>query len=82
MGDFKARVGKACLPDDVIGLYGEDKKNTDGVERLKFLENTEMKVLIPISRNFFHSPYLQSVSKASLTSRKKLYVFSRASLLP
>ena len=43
--DFNARVGKAGQPDDIMGQYGEDKKNTNGVEMLKFLENNEMKTL-------------------------------------
>ena len=39
VGDLNARVGKASKPDDIIGQYGEGKKNTSGVEMLKFLEN-------------------------------------------
>ena len=38
VGDFNARVGKASRPDDIIGHYGEGKKNTNGVEMRKFLE--------------------------------------------
>ena len=36
---------EAGQPGDSIGQYGEDKKNTNGVEMLKFLENNEMKTL-------------------------------------
>ena len=43
VGDLNARVGKAGQSDDITGQYGEDKKNTNGVEMLKFLENDEMK---------------------------------------
>ena len=43
--DSNARVRKAGQPDDSIGQYGEDMKNTNGVEMLKFLEKNEMKTL-------------------------------------
>ena len=36
---------EADQPDDIIGQYGEEKRNTNGVEMLKFLENSEMKTL-------------------------------------
>ena len=45
VGDYNARVGKASRPDDIIGQYGEGKKNTNGVEMRKFLESNEMKTL-------------------------------------
>ena len=45
VGYFNARVGKASRPDDIIGQYGEGKKNTNRVEMLKFLESTKMKTL-------------------------------------
>ena len=45
VGDFNARVGKASRPDDIIGQYGEGKKNTNGVEMCKFLESNELKTL-------------------------------------
>ena len=45
MGDFNARVGTADQPNDIIGQYGEEKRNTNGLEMLKFLENNEMKTL-------------------------------------
>ena len=45
VGDFNARVGKASRPDDIIGQYGEGKKNTNGVEMLEFLESNDMKTL-------------------------------------
>ena len=43
------RVRKAGQPDDIIGQYGEEKKNTNGVEMLKFLENNKMKTLNDIA---------------------------------
>ena len=39
VGDFNARLGTADQPDDIIGQYGEEKRNTNGVEMLKFLGN-------------------------------------------
>ena len=43
---FNASVGgKAGKPVDIIGQYGEGKKNTNGVEMLKFLKNNYMKTL-------------------------------------
>ena len=39
--DFNARVRKAGQPDDIIGQYGEEKRNTNGIEMLKFLGNNE-----------------------------------------
>ena len=42
----QSRVGKASRPDDIIGQSGEGKKNTDGIEMLRFLDNNnEMKAL-------------------------------------
>jgi len=45
VGDFNARVGKANQPNDIIGQYGEEKRNTNGVEMLKFLGNNELRTL-------------------------------------
>ena len=45
VGDFNARVGTADQPADIIGQYGEEKRNTNGVEMLKFLGNTELRTL-------------------------------------
>ena len=45
VGDFNARVGKVDQPDDIIGQYGEEKRNTHGVEMLKFLGNNEIRTL-------------------------------------
>ena len=39
--DFNARVGKAGQPDGIIGQYGEKKRDTDGVEMVKFRQNNE-----------------------------------------
>ena len=43
VGDFHARVGKSGQAGDIIGQCGEDRKNTNEVEMLNFLENSEMK---------------------------------------
>ena len=40
VGEFNARVRKADQPDDIIGQYGEEKRNTNGLEMLKFLRIT------------------------------------------
>lgn len=37
------RVGNASQPDDIIGYYKEEQKNTNGVGMLKVLENDEKK---------------------------------------
>ena len=39
--DFYARVGKASQLDDIIGQHGGSKKDTNGVEMLKFLACNE-----------------------------------------
>ena len=45
VGDINERVGKADQPDDIIRQYGEEKRNTNGVEMLKFLGNNELRTL-------------------------------------
>ena len=44
LGDFNARVGRSVQIDDVIGMFGEDMRNTSGNKLLSFFNEVELMI--------------------------------------